>query len=112
MAVAVAGDPLVPVESGEMVPERGSILLIFVKSSVFQKQSIHHPRLAPAVAGYPQAPVELGEMVLAGESTVLEINLGPPTAESPNCKNNVNPDFFLPSEFLWSLYHGSRGCRF
>ena len=59
-------------------------------------RSIHHPILAPAVAGYPQAPIELGEMVLAGESTVLEINLGPPTAESQNCKNNVNPDLFLP----------------
>ena len=60
-------------------------------------RSIHHPTLAAAVAGYPQAPIELGEMVLAGESTVLEISLGAPRAESQNRNNHVNPDLFCPS---------------
>ena len=75
-------------------------------------RSIHYPTLAATVAGYPQAPIELGEMVLAGESTVLEISLGAPRAESQNRNNHVNPDLFCPSKFLWSLYHGSRGSRF
>ena len=82
LLVAVAGDPLVPAES-ENGPRATlytfDICIIVCFPNLVR--SIHHPTLAATVAGYPQAPFELGEMVLAGESTVLEINLGAPIAE-------------------------------
>ena len=113
LAVAVAGDPLVPAES-EKWSQSNAQYFWYLYNCLFSKSCEINtlPHTGRNCCWLSTSTNWIGGDGLGWWKHSSRNQPGRPYSRKPKTKNHVNPDLFCPSKFLWSLYHGSREVDF